>query len=181
MKLVLGLVQVQAKEVPVEVTIRAANKANRLKAAEEVVLGLVREMVARGGKALQDYQVGNKKNEYTLTSKMVELLRPVQVFLDVYEAHGGTEFTTQQEIDTKIAEADQLFMSHVKVVTPEQLAAIKEKLGVPVPDDEKPAKKKGASSKGHAEGGDGEEAASSGVKCKAATKKGGAAKKAKKD
>ncbi|KAL1738895.1 hypothetical protein HDZ31DRAFT_78006, partial [Schizophyllum fasciatum] len=105
-----------AKEVPVEVTIRAANKANRLKAAEEVLLGLVREMVARGGKALQDYQVGNKKNEYTLTSKMVELLRPVvkQVFLDVYEAHGGTEFTTQQEIDAKIAEADQLFMSHVK-------------------------------------------------------------------
>ncbi|KAL1749330.1 hypothetical protein HDZ31DRAFT_71124, partial [Schizophyllum fasciatum] len=162
-----------AKEVPVEVTIRAANKANRLKAAEEVVLGLVREMVARGGKALQDYQVGNKKNEYTLTSKMVELLRPVvkQVFLDVYEAHGGTEFTTQQEIDAKIA----------KVVTPEQLAAIKEKLGAPVPDGEKPAKKKGASSKGRAEGGDGEEAASSGVKRKAATKKGGAAKKAKKD
>ncbi|KAL1738021.1 hypothetical protein HDZ31DRAFT_70489 [Schizophyllum fasciatum] len=104
-----------------------------------------------------------------------------QVFLDVYEAHGGTEFTTQQEIDAKIAEADRLFMSHVKVVTPEQLAASKEKLGAPVPNGEKPAKKKGASCKGHAEGGDGEEAASSGVKRKAATKKGGVAKKAKKD
>ena len=66
-----------AKEIPIELTIRAANKANRVKAAGEVVLGLVREMVVRGGKALQEYQEGNKKNEYTLTEDMVKLLRPV--------------------------------------------------------------------------------------------------------
>ena len=70
-------------------------------------------------------------------------------------------------------------MSHVKIVTPEQLKAIQEKLLAPVPDVEKVTKKKGELSKGDVDGSD-EEAVSAGVKRKASTKKGGAAKKAKK-
>ncbi|KAL1672681.1 hypothetical protein EV122DRAFT_283738 [Schizophyllum commune] len=111
-------------------SIRAIYKADRLKAAEAVPISLVQEMVDRGGRALQEYQEGNCVGEYTLSKKMIAALRGVikQLFVDVYEVHGGTDYTTQEVINAKIEEVEERFMSQIKALTPQQLADIKEKV-----------------------------------------------------
>ncbi|KAL1698669.1 hypothetical protein EV121DRAFT_274279 [Schizophyllum commune] len=113
-----------------ESSLRAIYKADRLRAAEAVPLSLVQEMVERGGRALQEYQEGNSAGEYTLSKKMIAALRGVikQLFIDVYEVHGGTDHTTQEVINAKIEEVEERFMSQIKTLTPQQLAGIKEKV-----------------------------------------------------
>ncbi|KAL1749900.1 hypothetical protein FB107DRAFT_252501, partial [Schizophyllum commune] len=120
----------QASVSTAESSLRAIYKADRLRAAEAVPLSLVQEMVERGGRALQEYQVGNSVDEYTLSKKMIAALRGVirQLFIDVYEVHGGTDHTTQEVINAKIEEVEERFMSHIKTLTPQQLAGIKEKV-----------------------------------------------------
>ncbi|KAL1658604.1 hypothetical protein GGF50DRAFT_120697 [Schizophyllum commune] len=115
---------------------RAARQAERVQAAEAVPIALVQEMVERGGQALQEYQEGNQEGEYTLSKPMIAALRGVikRLFIDVYEVHGGTEYTTQEVIDAKIDEVDEKFLSQIKTLTPQQLTAIKGKVQARVAD-----------------------------------------------